>query len=343
MAAWASEVGDALFTRRLLGTPVLLYRLADGEIVACQDMCPHRFAPLSKGRKTETGVRCAYHGLHFDRSGLCDHNPTGNGHIPAGTHVRTYPVVERHRILWIWMGDAARADEALIPDLSLIPDDGPGYDNIGNYLHVKANCLLEIDNLMDLSHVNFIHDGTLGNETMRSAEVRVTEDNGSVRANLWMPGTSGGFGPMSGQLCDQWLNMVWMAPTSMILEFGSVPCGAEPLQDPYSYAFHIVTPETDRTTHYFFGSSGRFGEDDEALAQFIREAQTRAFLTEDNPMIEAVDERMDGADFWSMRPAILTNDKAAIRVRRKLEKMCAAEIAAPATPASVKNEPQLAK
>lgn len=328
MAAWSSEVGDGLFARRLLGVPVLIYRLPDGEVVACRDMCPHRFAPLSMGRKTETGVQCPYHGLHFDRTGRCDHNPTGKGHIPAGTHLRMFRIVERHRILWIWMGDAGRADESLIPDLSLVPEEGGAHDNIGNYLHVKANCLLEIDNLMDLSHVNFIHEGTLGNESMRSAEVKVTEPDGKVRAELWMPGTTGGFGPMTGQPCDQWMNMVWMAPGSMILEFGAVPPGAEPVQDPYCYAFHIVTPETDRTTHYFFGSSGTFDETEAAKAQFIREAQIRAFLTEDNPMIEAVDERMDGADFWSMRPAILTNDKAAIRVRRKLEKMCREEDAA---------------
>ncbi|WP_255325857.1 aromatic ring-hydroxylating dioxygenase subunit alpha [Sphingobium sp. 15-1] len=326
MAAWSDELGEGLLSRRLLGRPVLVYRLDDGDVVACEDMCPHRFAPLSKGRKTATGIRCGYHGLHFDRTGRCDHNPTGNGHIPAGTQVRTFPIVERHRILWIWMGDPDRADDGLIPDFGIMPNGG-AYANIGNYLHVKANCLLEIDNLMDLSHVNFIHDGTLGNDSMRSAEVKVTEAGGAVRADLWMPGTTGGFGPMTGQPCDQWLNMVWMAPTSMMLEFGAVPQGTEPVQDPYGIAFHIVTPETDRTTHYFFGSSGSFAKDEEAKMAFIRDAQFRAFLTEDNPMIEAVDERMDGADFWSMRPAILPNDKAAIRVRRRLEKMCREEAA----------------
>jgi vanillate O-demethylase monooxygenase subunit len=325
MAAWSSEIGDDLFSRRLLDIPVLIYRLADGDVVACEDRCPHRFAPLSRGRKTATGVECGYHGLHFDRTGQCDSNPTGGGHIPAGTCVRTFPVVDRHQILWIWMGDPGRADQSLIADFSLVPEKGGELANIGNYLRVKADCLLEIDNLMDLSHVNFIHDGTLGNETMRSAEVKVTETDGIVRAELWMPGTIGGFGPLTGQPCDQWMNMIWMAPTSMMLEFGAVQPGAAPVQDPYGIAFHIVTPETDGTTHYFFGSSGSFDASEEAKVTFIREAQMNAFLTEDNPMIEAVHERMEGADFWSKRPAILPNDKAAIRVRRRLEKMCREE------------------
>lgn len=323
MAAWSSEVGDELFARRLLDVPVLLYRLSDGQIVACEDRCPHRFAPLSMGRKTASGVECGYHGLHFDRTGACDRNPTGNGHIPPGTSVRTFPLVERHRMLWIWMGDPALADEGLIADFSAAPEVGAAaYDNLGNYLHVRANWMLELDNLMDLSHVNFIHDGNLGNETMRAAQVQVIETEGKVRAELWMPGTACGFGPMKGQLCDQWMYITWMAPAAMTLEFGAVPPGDEPVQDANNIAFHLITPETGRTTHYFFGSSGSFDETQEALAKFIRDAQATTFFTEDNPMLEAVDAQMGSADFWSLRPAILPNDKAAIRVRRKLEKMC---------------------
>jgi phenylpropionate dioxygenase-like ring-hydroxylating dioxygenase large terminal subunit len=322
MAAWSNEVGDGLFARRLLGLPVLIYRLGDGEAVACHDRCPHRFAPLSRGRKTESGVECAYHGLQFDAMGRCFLNPVGNGHVPANTRVRTYPLVERHRILWIWMGDAARADPELIPDFSLVPAEGVGHDNIGNYLHVKANYLLEIDNLMDLSHVNFLHLGSLGNESMRRAEVKVTEAEDTVRADLWMPNTICGFGEMTGQLCDQWNNIVWMPPTSMLLEFGAVEPGAPAAQDPHLYAFHILTPETERTTHYFFGTSACFSDADAWKSELIREAQSRAFLVEDNPMIEAVAESMGDADFWALRPAILPGDTAAIRVRRRLERMC---------------------
>lgn len=322
MAAWSSEVADGLFARRLLGKPVLIYRLDGGEPVALDDRCAHRFAPLSRGRKTSEGVECAYHGLKYDRTGRCVHNPVGDGHIPPNTRVRSYPIVERHRILWIWMGDSALADEDLIPDFGLIPAVGAGHDNIGNYLQVKANYLLEIDNLMDLSHVNFLHLGSLGNESMRIAQVRVTEAEGRIRADLWMPNTIGGFGEMSGQLCDQWINIVWMPPTSMLLEFGAVPPGKAPVQDPNQYAFHIVTPETDRTTHYFFGTSACFSDADAWKAEMVREAQIRAFLTEDNPMIEAVDAQMGDSDFWALRPAILPSDGAAIRVRRRIERMC---------------------
>jgi phenylpropionate dioxygenase-like ring-hydroxylating dioxygenase large terminal subunit len=249
----------------------------------------------------------------------------GRGHIPAGTGIRSYPIVERYRIVWIWLGDPALADESQIPDLSLVPAEGTGHHNIGNYLNVKCNYLLEIDNLMDLSHVNFIHFGSLGNDSMRAAEVKVTEEEGKVRADLWMPGTLCGFGEMQGQPCDQWNNMVWMQPTSMLLEFGAVPPGEEPIQDPHKYAFHIITPETEHSTHYFYGTSACFSDADASQAKLICDAQTQAFLTEDNPMIEAVEDRMGGAEFWSLRPAILPSDAAGIRVRRRLEQMCRAE------------------
>jgi phenylpropionate dioxygenase-like ring-hydroxylating dioxygenase large terminal subunit len=325
MAAWSNEVGEGLFSRRLLGRPVLIYRRENGEAVAMDDRCAHRFAPLSRGRKTPSGIQCAYHGLVFDHGGRCIHNPVGDGYIPPKTCVRSYPLVERYRMLWIWMGDAALADESLIPDFSLVPAQGVGHDNINNYLHVKANYLLEIDNLMDLSHVNFLHLGSLGNESMRSAQVRVTATESRVRADLWMPGTLCGFGPMQGQPCDQWNNMVWMPPTSMLLEFGAVRPGERPFQEPDQYAFHIVTPETDRTTHYFFGTSGCYAEAEAWKATVIREAQTRAFLTEDNPMIETVDQQMGDDDFWELEPAILSSDKAAIRVRLRIKQMCRQE------------------
>jgi phenylpropionate dioxygenase-like ring-hydroxylating dioxygenase large terminal subunit len=312
-AAWASEVGDDLFARRLLGVPVLIYRLPDGTAVAFEDMCPHRFAPLSMGRKTATGVECRYHGLHFDGTGMCDRNPSGKGHFPPGTRLKGFPLVERHRMLWIWMGDAEAADPDLIPDYSLIPAADEGLANIGNYLRVHANWMLEIDNLMDLSHVNYLHLATLGNESRRVAEVKVAEVGSTIRAELSMPGTTGGFGPMTGKLCDQWLNMIWMAPSSMILEFGATEPGGEPRQDPRNRALH---------TDYFFGSGGAYAEDERESLDFFRRSQLRVFENEDNPMIEAVAERMQGADFWSMRPAILPNDKAAVRVRRRIERMC---------------------
>jgi vanillate O-demethylase monooxygenase subunit len=324
MAGWASEVTDTPLARTLFGRPMVIARFEDGSVSAFDDRCPHRFAPLSRGRMRGDRIECAYHGLQFDRTGACIANPSGNGQFPRGTRVRSYPLVERHRILWIWPGNPADAEASAIPDLHLIPPEG-GNDNLGNYLHVRGNWLLEIDNIMDLTHVSYLHDGSLGNPTMRGGQIKVRETPGGIRADLWMPNTLCGFGPMQGQPCDQWNNVEWMAPSIMVLDFGAVPPGAPPIQDPGGYAFHVFTPESETATHYFFGSSGSYSDEEAWKADFVREAQNRVFLTEDNPMIEAIAERMGDAEFWSMRPAILPSDAAAVRVRRRIAKMCREE------------------
>lgn len=326
MACWADDLArDRLLARTLLDRPVVLFRDADGAPAALDDMCPHRFAPLSRGRVQDGVVQCGYHGLRFDAAGMCLGNASAYSSFPPDTCVQSHPVVERHRGIWIWLGDREKVNPDLIPPLSRIPMPG-GHENIGNYLHVQGNWLLETDNIMDLTHVHYLHDGSLGNESMRAGDIHVREQDGAIRAELWMPGTICPFGPLEGQLCDQWNNVEWHAPSAMILDFGAVLPGEPAVQDEGGYAFHIFTPETERTTHYFFGSSGSYADKDAWQPRIIGELQNRIFLEEDNPMIEAVQDRMAGRDFWDMRPAILSSDAAAIRVRRKIARLCREEV-----------------
>src|SRR5689334_18275971 len=108
VAMWGETLADTLVPRTILNEPVVFYRTADGRPVALTDRCPHRFPPLHRGRRIGADrIRCGYHGLEFDRSGACVRNPHGDGRLPPAK-VRVYPVVEKHSILWIWMGDAAR-------------------------------------------------------------------------------------------------------------------------------------------------------------------------------------------------------------------------------------------
>lgn len=327
VAGWADEVQQTPVARRLLDRDVVLFRGEDRVAAALSDMCPHRFAPLSKGQVHGDLIACPYHGLEFDRAGACVRNPSGGGQFPAGTRVRAFPLIERHRMLWIWMGDAARADPGLIPDLHQVPVAGAGHQNLGNHLLVKVNYQLEIDNIMDLTHANFLHMGSLGNESMRKGEVRARDEGESICADLWMPETICPFGELEGHIVDQWYTVRWFAPAVMTLEFGAVPVGQPRQQDPHTIAFHIFTPESETQTHYFFGTSCAYGEDEAWKAAWVREAQNRAFLTEDNPMVEAIARNMAGRDFWSMRPAILPSDTGAILVRRRLERLCRNEIA----------------
>ena len=160
VAGWSKEVPqDGFLARTIIGLPLALWRDQAGKVVAFEDMCCHRGAPLSRGRREGDTVRCLYHGLLFDRAGKCIEVPSQDT-VPANACVRTFPVVERHRWIWIWMGDAAKADPALIPDTHWLED--PGWRSLDGYTHYDTNYLLICDNLLDLAHLPYVHPTTLG-------------------------------------------------------------------------------------------------------------------------------------------------------------------------------------
>ncbi len=166
VAAWDHELGDhelgdAPLARTILDEPVVFFRDSKGAPIALEDRCSHRHAPLSNGTIDGDCIRCGYHGLLFNRDGACAEVP-GQSKVPPGSAVRSYPVVEKWRWIWIWMGDPAQADEAHIPDFHW--NDDPQWVSQGDRFHVGGGYRLLVDNLLDLSHVQYVHASTLGTE-----------------------------------------------------------------------------------------------------------------------------------------------------------------------------------
>ena len=161
--AWDHEVpDDGLFSRTVLGEAILLYRTAGGEITALRDRCCHRLAPLSKGRKEGDCVRCGYHGLLFDATGRCIEIP-GSETVPAKARVQRYPLAVKNKWVFVWMGDPAKADPALLPDN--FSCDHPDWDYVPGYMHYATPQQLICDNLLDFSHLSYVHEKTLGGTT----------------------------------------------------------------------------------------------------------------------------------------------------------------------------------
>jgi len=156
-AAWGDEVSKELFVRTVAGEAILLTRGDDGTPRALADSCPHRFAPLSAGCRTDGRIRCAYHGLEFDLDGRYVHNPHVTGARPAAARVRSYAVVERYGLVWLWLGDAGHADPARIPDFAFLDD--PRWLVVHGTIHGSGHFELFTDNLMDLGHTEFLHPG----------------------------------------------------------------------------------------------------------------------------------------------------------------------------------------
>jgi vanillate O-demethylase monooxygenase subunit len=199
VAAWDHEVGRQKMLRRtLLDIPVVLYRREDGAPVALEDRCCHRHAPLSKGKLRGDNVECPYHGLLYDPSGQCIRVP-GQTAIPPNARVRGFPTVERHHWIWIWMGDPALADESLIVPYPWKSADDWG--DKGTYFHVNGNYKLVIDNLLDLSHLAFVHRSTIGNAAVAEhAVLKTLKDDDSVTVARWTIGQNPP--PTYQKMCD---------------------------------------------------------------------------------------------------------------------------------------------
>jgi phenylpropionate dioxygenase-like ring-hydroxylating dioxygenase large terminal subunit len=330
VAALAGEVTTAPMARTICGESILMLRKEDGSCVAAGNRCPHRFAPLHQGSVVGDGIiECPYHGLRFDgASGQCVHNPHGDGKIPQAAKIPSYRVVERHGIVWLWLGDPGKADPNTIPDFSFMTS--PSFRTLSGLIYVHSNYELITDNLMDLSHVEYLHVGGLGSEAIKTGKIEVIQEGSTVHSNRWCPD---GMAPPVwdaifddyGKPVDHWLNMRWDAPGVMRLDVGVAPVNESRDNGVWAYFNHFVTPETATTTHYFWSVSRPFKLDDKAVDQGIEAAVQVAFVEEDAPIIESVQKMMDGKTFDQMHPVLLVADAGALRARRVLKQLIAGE------------------
>jgi phenylpropionate dioxygenase-like ring-hydroxylating dioxygenase large terminal subunit len=327
VAAWAEEVTRTLMPRSLLGEPVLLFRKQDGSVAALADTCPHRFAPLHLGRLVGDTVECGYHGLCFDTAGHCVTNPHGNHAIPAAAHIAAYPVVERHSLVWIWMGEVERADPGLLPDFSYLSD--PERRTIGGSMKIAAHYELLSDNLMDPSHARFLHRKYLDNDG--EVTLKTTQEGELVYAKQWlpdrkMPKSYAGYLPGDPDKVDMWIEFTWQPPSLMRNSHGITLVGRPRSEGLENIGTHLLTPETEFSTHYFYGNSRSFKRDDPQVDERIRQWFHDGFVLEDSPMAEAIQRRMKGStDLLKMEPVLLSIDAAPVRARRQLARLIEAE------------------
>jgi phenylpropionate dioxygenase-like ring-hydroxylating dioxygenase large terminal subunit len=338
VACWSDDVRQgAMFHRMLLEEEVLFYRDSAGKPVALRDRCPHRFIPLHLGKLRGDVVECCYHGLQFDCTGKCVKNPHGDGKIPAAAKVRSYPVVDRHTILWIWMGEPEAADPSLIPDYSVLDPDSGFKTSRGN-IHINANYELMGENLLDLSHVAYLHEGLLGSPQMVATQPVVREEGAQLHVDRWMPNVDvpSVFDMLFRQdskPVDAWQNMRWNPPGCFLLDAGVHAPGESRDRGAWYYGVHILTPETSRTTHYHFAAARPPGNelDPESNAK-LAELRRIAFEDQDKPIIDAQQAALGDADFWSMKPVLLSIDAGPVRMRRILERLIKAQETEAAAP-----------
>ncbi|MFP6560929.1 Rieske 2Fe-2S domain-containing protein [Paraburkholderia sp. B3] len=332
VAAFAHEVtGAEPLARTLLGRPVVLYRDGEGRARVLDDRCAHRFAPLSRGCVVDGALECPYHGLRFDGDGRCVHNPHGDGRVPSQAQVRAYPALERFGAIWFWPGDPGRADAALLPAFPFV-EPRTNLTHHG-YLKTCAHYQLSADNLLDLSHFQFLHPDTLGSEAIARGDVETS----SAATTVWVrrstfdetlqPFVAEGFGVPQGMRVDRWMDVQWVPPGLLTIVVGVTGAGMPREAGRIAPSAHWLTPETGRTTHYFFafGLPDEMGDAGRELVRYAVDGLMKPFELEDLPMLEAQQRNLGELDFWAAQPALLPIDQGAIRARRIMERLLARE------------------
>jgi vanillate O-demethylase monooxygenase subunit len=326
----ADLVVGQLVPRMILGEPIVLLRDGNGAAHALEDRCAHRGAPLSLGKLTgEMHLQCGYHGLEFDMAGRCVRNPHGNGVIPSGCRVRSYPVVERYGMVWIWAGEN-EPDAGKLPKFDMLEPPDVRTRSRVDFVRMPVPYEYIVDNLMDLSHVSFLHDGVLGNQATIRADTNVEQEGDAVAVERFMPGVP----PpeyfdlifrQDGEPVDMWQNIRWEAPANLLLDVGATVPGAPRSEGTGNYAGHFLTPETETSTLYHFvavrqNPIERVGEDEARIMSRLAELRQLAFAGQDEPMIRSQYENVKRTG-GRMKPRLLSIDAGAVRWRRVMDRL----------------------
>ena len=369
--AWEHEIpADGFLARTVLGEPLLVYRTSGdtsggtsgdtsggnpaSQLVVLEDRCCHRQAPLSKGRREGDAIRCGYHGLKFDAQGACIEVP-GLDKPPPGARVKTYPVVEHNKWVFVWMGEAARADTAMLPNNFSNNDAGWHYQP--GYMHYDTPYLLICDNLLDFSHLSYVHEKTLGGSPaiaqarpqIQPISTEVQRGQRGLRVTRHVPNVPPPpyyhkIQKLTGNI-DRWFIYDFLFPATLLMKSGGRPIAAGDTDlvcagdtdlvaagDPgvdadgdmtnavQLHSCQTLTPETETSTHYFFQQSHQTGKGDASVTDGIYNSLVMAF-NEDRDMITAQHQNLNPDA--AMVP--LWMDAALVQWRKMLANAVAAE------------------
>jgi len=339
--AYDVEVKKELLARTVCNQKVVMFRRLDGRVAILEDACWHRLLPLSKGRLDGDEVTCGYHGLVYNADGRCTRMPSQETINPSAC-VRSYPVVEKHRFVWLWPGDPALADPALVPDLHW--NDDPAWAGDGQMIRVRCDYRLVLDNLMDLTHETFVHGSSIGQQAVAEAPFVATHGDRTATVTRWMENIDappfwagqirrgrGYEGPV-----DRWQIIRFEAPATIAIDVGVAEAGTgargsddrpgDRSRGVNGYVLNTITPETDKTCLYFWAFARNYVLHDQRLTHELREGVASIFR-EDELVLEAQQQAIDdhpGYSFYN-----LNIDAGSMWMRRLIDQMIAAENGAP--------------
>jgi phenylpropionate dioxygenase-like ring-hydroxylating dioxygenase large terminal subunit len=329
VASWDHEIDRQPLARTICGEAMLLYRRFDRSVVALHDACPHRLLPLSMGIKEGDNIRCRYHGLLIDSAGHAIEMPVTSERVHRSICVKAYPVVERHRFVWVWIGEAEEADERLIPDFW--PCSHPNWTFDGDYYHIKCDYRLVIDNLMDLTHETYTHQGSIGQPEILEAPIQTHTDGNHVTVTRWMAAIDAPpfwrnalkqEGPV-----DRWQICHFLAPSSVIIDVGVAPVAAGATLEKHDdgvrgFVIDALAPESDTSCHYFWGMARNFDITDVGFTARLKHQQGQVFR-EDVAVLEAQQRSIIANPDLKLKAFSI--DAGGVRARHVIERMIRAQ------------------
>lgn len=320
MAAWSSEVSEKPLARTLFDEPVVLFRGRTGAVVALEDRCCHRNLPLSHGKVDGDAIACGYHGMVYDAQGICIRVP-GQDTVPRGACVRSFPVCERDGVVWFWPGEPEQSTQAGPPEYPIHGD--PRWAHKSSRYLVRGNHELINDNLIDLSHVGYVHSRTIGGTPQAHSDANLEVDRlpDGLVVRRWMrnsvpPPTYQRTYGFSGNI-DRWMEITFV-PGLIRIYVGANDAGQGVDQgghmDPLGIRiFNGITPESNGSTHYFWSAAHNFKVADPAVTQAFFE-EIAATFEEDKIVIEAQQERFE--QFPDRKTVGLRSDAGGVYARR---------------------------
>lgn len=323
VAALASEVGRTPLSRRLLGVPVMLLRREAGGVMALEDRCPHRSMPLSRGTVEGDTVVCAYHGARFGCDGVCQEVPS-QAVVPAGARVRAFPVQERGPLVWIWMGDPAHAADTPPPHPAWLDD--PQWQRSEERLHLRASYVRLHENLLDLTHLSYLHARTFGTPDYARAPYEVSIDAAAGRFSLMrhvaptrLPPIWGRPTGLEGRDAARVATSTFLSPALHEVHVRFFACDRPEHEQPAQAirTAHIVTPETPTRTHYFIQHGRNFAVHDPAVTAFMHEQLLAAFQ-EDIDGLEAIEQNLAAYAPGTAAEISFQADRPSLAMRRWL-------------------------
>ena len=332
VACSADEINDKPLGRTICNERVVFYRALQGKIAALEDFCPHRGAPLSLGTVCEGNLVCGYHGLAMGCDGKTVSMP--GQRVRGFPPIRSFPVQERYDFVWIWPGDADKADPALIPHMQW--HDNPAWAYGGGSYHVKADYRLMVDNLMDLTHETYVHATSIGQQEIDETPCKTTTEGDTVVTSRFMENIQAPpfwkAALRANHLADdvpvdRWQICRFSPPSHIMIEVGVAHAGHGGVNAPnehkvYGVVVDFITPETDTSMWYFWGMARKFNPLDKALTAQIREGQGKIF-SEDLEMLER--QQLNQSAYPERKMLSLNIDAGGVQSRKIIDHVIAAE------------------